>query len=513
MMAQTVGTRVARWTLLGTVFITGACVLVIELMGTRVMAPFYGSGIYTWSALIAVTLGALALGYGAGGRLADRRPDPKILFTFCLAAGLWTLATPFVARNLLSSLADIPDIRIGVLLSTLILFSPNLFLLGAIGPFVIRLITASGSGIGSSSGLVFSVSTAGSLFGALGTGFYLVPGFGVQTIFSVCGVVLIALSLAGYLYVRSGLVILSLIGLLLAVPGGGEVTPPAAIRIIAQKPGFYGQLQVVETRGSRLLMVDGISQNYLDRSNLLNIRYLNFLSSIVISRGSGRKRDRLLLIGVGAGHLPGILATTNIDMEAVELDPGVIQLARKYFGFSLPENKVHITDGRLFLRKSVVKYDHIVIDAFSADQVAAHLLSRQALETARARLAEDGLLAINLTSTIDGKDVSAIYRTLKQVFHHVRVYSPVNSATRLTSVVFLASENPVQITLNPESLQFVQLTDSNAFMDGEITRIGTGFIITDDYNPLGYYRAGVRELWRASMKRYLGDEDYSWMLY
>ena len=66
--------QIPDWALLATVFITGACVLIIELMGTRILAPYFGSGIYTWSALIAITLAALALGYSFGGRLADRLP-------------------------------------------------------------------------------------------------------------------------------------------------------------------------------------------------------------------------------------------------------------------------------------------------------------------------------------------------------------------------------------------------------------------------------------------------------
>ena len=104
-------------------------------MGTRILAPYFGSGIYTWSALIAVTLAALALGYSFGGRLADRLPRADILYNLCLAAGLWTLSTPILASSLLSSLVDITDIRIALLISCCILYFPNMFLLGAVVAF------------------------------------------------------------------------------------------------------------------------------------------------------------------------------------------------------------------------------------------------------------------------------------------------------------------------------------------------------------------------------------------
>ncbi|MGD2160308.1 MAG: fused MFS/spermidine synthase, partial [Gammaproteobacteria bacterium] len=90
--------HIPDWALLATVFVTGGCVLIIELMGTRILAPYFGSGIYTWSALIAITLAALALGYSFGGRLADRLPKTTMLYSLCLAAGLWTLSTPMLAR-------------------------------------------------------------------------------------------------------------------------------------------------------------------------------------------------------------------------------------------------------------------------------------------------------------------------------------------------------------------------------------------------------------------------------
>ena len=178
--------RIPDRALLATVFVTGACVLIIELMGTRVLAPYFGSGIYTWSALIAVTLAALALGYSFGGRLADRLPRADILYNLCLAAGLWTLSTPMLARPLLPMMIQLSDIRTGVLLSSVLLYFPNLFLLGAIGPFVIRLMTRDREAVGSVSGRVFSVSTIGSLLGALGTGFILIPNYGVMAIFAFC---------------------------------------------------------------------------------------------------------------------------------------------------------------------------------------------------------------------------------------------------------------------------------------------------------------------------------------
>jgi len=239
------------WALLVTVFITGACILIIALMGTRILAPYFGSGIYTWSALISITLAALAMGYSYGGRLADRLPRADILYNLCLAAGLWTLSTPMLARPLLPVMVQIPDIRIGVLLSSCILYFPNLFLLGAIGPFVIRLLKHKQDTVGSTSGLVLSVSAAGGLLGALVTGFVLIPNYSVQAIFAFCGSLLLALAILSNFrpkFIGYSLILISMVvSLIIFTSKKPEST--ISLEILEQTPGFYGQLLVIRKPG------------------------------------------------------------------------------------------------------------------------------------------------------------------------------------------------------------------------------------------------------------------------
>ena len=251
-LANTKNHHIPDWALLATVFITGTCVLIIELMGTRLLAPYFGSGIYTWSALIAVTLAALALGYSFGGHLADRLPRADILYNLCLAAGLWTLSTPILASPLLTALVGIADIRIGLLISSCILYFPNLFLLGAVVPFVIRLIAGQRETVGSVSGRVFAVFTVGSLFGALGTGFILIPNYGVQAIFTFCGTLLIILAILGNFrpkFIGYTLVLISIIVSILLLTGKNNDSTSS----IEMRASFYGQLQVISKHGEKSL--------------------------------------------------------------------------------------------------------------------------------------------------------------------------------------------------------------------------------------------------------------------
>jgi len=496
--------------LLTTVFITGASVLVIELMGTRLLAPFFGAGLYTWSALISVTLAALSLGYAAGGRVADRRGDMKILFGTCLLAGIWTLMTPLLGTGLLPSLSGFGDPRPGVLLGSLLLFGPNLFLLGAIGPFVIRLINRSNTTIGSSSGLVFSVSTVGSLGGALVTGFLLIPNFGTKSIFSMCAVVLILLAVGGFAAARSRLLVLGLAVLsLLGIDTDGE--PPKGVQVVASHPSFYGTLKVVDNRGTRALLVDGIGQNYVRQDNRYNTAYLNFIASVI--RAQAEAGDTALLIGTGAGQLPGLLQDSGLKFDAVELDPAVIAVARTHFGLELPQDRIHLGDGRWFLQHARQRWRYIVIDAFSSDNIAAHLLSRESLLAARTKLSPGGILVINVTSRIDSPDVAAIQHTLGVVFRNVRAFSPSASESRLTSIVFVAANHSLDMRMQYKTGgSGQQRIDGNRFLDGELHQDRKGQLITDDFNPLDHYRAGMHQLWFSAMKRYYGDSGMGWLL-
>lgn len=504
--------RIPDWALLATVFITGACVLVIELIGTRILAPYFGSGIYTWSALIAVTLAALALGYAFGGRLADRLPRADILYNLCLAAGLWTLSTPMLAGPLLPMMSQIADIRIGVLLSSLCLYFPNLFLLGAVGPFVIRLMTRERETVGSVSGRVFAVSTVGSLLGALGTGFVLIPNVGVLAIFAFCGSLLLALAILGNFRPKFiGFALLLFVPLAVMLVTGDRPAPDASVKLLAQTPSYYGNIQVIRKHSQKSLLVDGIGQNYVYDDGRYSTGYINFIAALPqITRTDAGANRNALVIGLGAGQLPMRLQQSGFHVEAVEIDPKIGDIARQHFGFDLPAGQLHYTDGRVFLLRAGKTYEYIVIDAFSAEQIAAHLVTQQAFAQASDRLSDTGVLAINITSSIDGEDVAALDNTLRAVFPHVRSFSP-GSEGELASIVMLASRSPIRLATDRSPPGAPQTRDVTRFVAGELTGMHSDLLLTDDYNPVAFQRRQVQLMWRKLMIDYLGEDNLDWL--
>jgi predicted membrane-bound spermidine synthase len=501
----------ARGLLLATVFMTGACVLVVEIAGARVVSPLYGSGLYSWSALIAVTLAALSLGYWAGGRLADRRPEPGLFHVGILLAGILVVAVPWIAGTVLRVTEPL-DPRLGVLLAALLLFFPPLALLGGVTPFAIRLARPPAGEVGGISGLVFAVSTIGSLLAAVATGFVLIPSLGVRSILALTGSVLMLVAVAGLLArgrrTAGTMAAVLVVASLFAWRGGSAGEPARGFRIVERMPSFFGYLRVVETPGWRLLTVNGIGQNYVPLTPDQPIsHYLSFLSSLPRLRHAPPEARRALLIGLGAGEMVGLLSKEGVDLEVVELDPRIEVLARRHFGLTLPRERIHIADGRAFVERDRGTYDYIFMDAFLGEEVPAHLYSRESFAAMRRRLAPGGLLAINYTTIPRGEDVRAVARTLQDVFAHVRGYTDGVPPTELASLVMLASDRPIELDPGADPAR----GSPTLFLANPAElKTGGSRVLTDDYNPISSHRLGATRVWRQLMIANIGEDWAYW---
>src|SRR4051812_27445229 len=177
-------------------FISSACTLVIELIAGRIMAPYIGVSLYTWTSIIGVVLAGISLGNYVGGRIADRAASPATLGVLFLLSGLASLAilvTTYVvmSANLAQELGLVARI---VLYTTAIFFAPA-FLMGTISPVVIKLSLHDLTRTGNIVGRIYAVSTAGSIFGTFATGFYLIEALGTRSIVWLVGLILIVMGL------------------------------------------------------------------------------------------------------------------------------------------------------------------------------------------------------------------------------------------------------------------------------------------------------------------------------
>jgi predicted membrane-bound spermidine synthase len=182
-----------RWILYSVVFLCGAVVMILELGGARQLAPAFGQGLYVWSALITITLLGLAVGYRVGGRIADRRPSPRILFFVFIGVAAWILLLAPFQASLMYRLQTLGP-RLGALVAGAIVVLPPLIGLGMVNPFAVRLRIRKTEEAGGIAGTMAAISTAGSLVGAILTGFWLIPWLGLKFLFLASGFCMIVLA-------------------------------------------------------------------------------------------------------------------------------------------------------------------------------------------------------------------------------------------------------------------------------------------------------------------------------
>ena len=415
-----------------TVFITGAAVLIIEILGTRVLAPFYGSTIFVWSSLISVTLGFLALGYWLGGLLADKKPDFKVFYGIIFLAGIFTSLIMKVDQPVLV-FTDQFGLRLGPLVASSILFAVSFFLLGIVTPFAIRLRTQILEKIGTRSGSIFAFSTIGSLVGAIFAGFFLVPSFSLDQIFSTTGFILVLLAVVSTFFwkpqqlsFKLGTIILFLAAVIMVSVSFfilGKVTfqdSTKTMKIVHQEASFYGDIKIIEVRRFRCLAVDGALQSCLNITTQKPIfTYIDETGRLAESRDI----SSLLILGLGAGNVLERIPE-NVVIDMVEIDPRVVALSKEVLNFRLGENQqLIIDDARHFLRVTNKRYDLILVDLFLGNTLPIHVFTEEAFELMKSRLNPQGLVLVNLEGGIgkEDKQIATIMKTAGAVFPSVKL--------------------------------------------------------------------------------------------
>lgn len=182
-------------------FVLGFCLMAFEMLGSRYLNPYFGSGIATWAALIATVLAALMIGYFLGGNLVDRWPRIALCGYLVVGAALYLFALPYLIDPLIDAIiAGLGDGAIGVIGAAITLLLVPLTLMGTFSPFGVRLLLEEHTRAGRVTGWVYGISTGGNIVGTLATTFALIPLIGTRTITSVlalttgaCGLALIAL--------------------------------------------------------------------------------------------------------------------------------------------------------------------------------------------------------------------------------------------------------------------------------------------------------------------------------
>jgi spermidine synthase len=469
----------------GVAFVSGAVLLGVELAASRVLAPYFGSSLFVWGALIGVVLAGLSIGYWLGGALADRAPQPWLVVCVLLLGGLLVLAVPVVDDTVLRWVVDWdPGPRLDPLVASIVLFGPSSVVLAGVTPMVVRLLARSVTTVGRTAGRLFSVSTAGSIVGTFATAFWLVPDLGLEQVLALLALALFAAALLFALSERlvvAAVPALAALGLAalgvvtLAPSTGGALSATEArdysplyrlerqrglasstdlgpgAHVVFRKDTQYHRVSVVDDAGRRYLRFDASFQSgmFLGQPFRTDFPYTDYFDLGLAYHPSAR---RVLLIGLGGGSATKRMWRDfpRVHIDVAELDPVVVQVARKYFALpQSPRLDVTVDDGRQFLLRHDEQWDVMGIDAFFSDSIPFHLTTREFLELARSRLAPGGVIVTNVVGSLAGpssKLFRSLYKTYASVFPTVLVhpvYDPhERDPTSVRNLMLVATDSP-----------------------------------------------------------------------
>ncbi len=422
--------------------------MIYEIVGSRILAPHIGTSTYTWTSLIGVILAALSLGYWLGGKLADRKPDLRILTSAIFLAGGLVSVTILFNNSVLTLIAaaQIP-LEIQAVFAALILFAPASVFLGFVTPYAVKLKTTTLDNTGKTVGRLYALSTIGSIFGTFAAGFFLIPYIGsIRTLYLIAGSLLfLSVFLAPFTITRTnlGIIVLFIFGV-----GFNELRTV----YLRQAQGFYdfdteySRVQIFETKHQkdgkpiRAMRIDPKffqSSMYLD-SDELTSEYAKFYH---LMRHFKPDFKKTLMIG-GAGYsFPKEYLRINeeAEIDVVEIDPQMTALARRFFRLKDdPRLKIFHQDGRVFLNKAPSQtYDVVLMDAFSTlFTVPFQLTTIEAAKEIDRVLVKDGIVIFNLGGVLEGRGdrfLKAEIKTFKEVFPEVQVFK-VDQAKRDSDV-------------------------------------------------------------------------------
>jgi spermidine synthase len=402
-------------------FLVGGGTLATEISASRLLAPYFGASTVVWANIIGLTLAYLALGYWLGGRLADRRPEPRVLAAILLVAAAALAVTPFAARPLLRwAVHGVDAVAVGSVVGSffaaLALFAIPVTALGAAAPFLVRLALGGVEEAGRVAGRLYALSTAGSLVGTFLAALVAIPWVGTQRtlVATAAFVALGAGLLAGGVWLLAPVAAAAL----LAVP------PPQIKSAIYQTESEYQYIRVVsDGRGARDLELNEgvVTHSEWRPGTVLTGGYWDlFLMLPPLLREPPRS---MLVIGNAGGTIGRAYGRfyPNVAIDGVELDPKVNWVARRYFGAGdNPRMRLITADGRPFLERSHRRYDLIVVDAYRQPYVPFYLATAEFFRLAREHLRPGGAIALNVATTPHDHRLSrAIGTTLLTAFPEV----------------------------------------------------------------------------------------------
>lgn len=469
-------------------FTEGASVMAVEIAGAKLLAPFFGSSLYVWSSVMAITLGGLASGYFLGGQLSKHIDKEKKLFYVLALAVCCISIMPFLNSVFYATASNL-SLLPAVVLSTFLLLFPTMVCMGATSPLIISLLTTQAHESGENSGKIYAISTVGGILATFLSGFYLIPNYGI-TITLLSFAFLLALA-SLLLIVKKKSFNFSIVVVLvpLIFSGYSFIKNKRHPFTIYQSDGILGKLEIREESSVanpqvliRKLLINSIIQTEMNLTNLLSVsEYIHLLEKNLAYMPKGNA----LILGLGGGLVSNTFHNNRYKVTGVEFDERIIKMAKTFFYLN-DSVKTVCDDARHFINSDNGKYNVVLFDIFKAEEQPSHIITKESLEKLKGLLDTNAVILINTHGYLKGEKgegTQCLLATLKQAGFSLKICTS-SEDEDYRNLLIVASVKPLKYTLHNE-LQPLILTN-------------TELINTDNKPVLEKLNAQANQAWRSN---------------
>lgn len=481
------------------VFGSGAVLMGLEILGFRFMGKTFGSALRETTAVIAVFLASMSCGYYLGGRLGDRRPRISTLILPMAVGGLFILLVPTL-DGLVSERISMSSLPLGLhaILASTVLFVVPSMLLASVSPITIRLLSQDVQQTGKVAGSVSALSTVGSIFGTVLTGFYLIDALeSITRSAHVLGVAMLILSaIAAISAPRKTAAAAALaIGLYTALSGCA-----VQAQTIFERDSSYHHIAVRDVGAKRILYFENSPESQMDRANPIagGFEYTDFFHCAYLFNPNVKD---VLCLGLGGGTAPKrfLHDYPNATMDVVDVDPLVVEVAEKYFAVK-PNPRLHIftQDGRVYVKRCKKQYDLVILDAYTTNKygstVPPHLTTREFMGEVKKILRPGGVIAYNVTGLIEGWGhgiTQALVKTIGSQFDTPYLFQAISSSNTVILAFKDARHTEGKDALVRKAQELVKAKkvklpnfERRAGQLVAIPDLKDAVLLTDDYSPV-----------------------------
>ena len=449
-------------------FVTGGVILALEVLASRIMSPYFGVSLYIWAGILSITLISLAFGYYLGGIISERSDEERlrsILLFLPALASIGIFVSRLIYPGVFPRIAHFSLIT-GSFAACVILLAIPLILLSAMNPILIA-IHHTKKRSDSRAGMIFFISTMGSVTGVIVTAFALIPNIPNSKGILILGWVLGTATLVTTFFSpplrrlnKTFILVTAAVGTILCAGAyflTSNTHDPTSY-VIAEIPSFFSAIKVVDMHTQsrlspkrRLYTTHGANQSIMDAETGLSLTEYNYtlINTALAIKPHARSA---LVLGLAGGLMPRMLHEKGLEVQAVDIDPKSVEVAKRFFHFDPVAVPVYIEDARTYVRQCERKYDLIFIDIFNSGNMPDYLMTREFFLDLADCLTQDGIAAINSVQikTSSGP-LKLLQSTIMSVFPHlITLDDPYGKTGDAVSVALFASNNklPHQLTVD-----------------------------------------------------------------